>query len=1315
VITGSATTCMGNVTVLTDTSLGGVWSSSNISVATIGTTFGDHGSVIPVSPGTATITYTLGASYVTATVMIAAAPTAIVTPASVCVGDSVTATESMAGGYWSTFSSTISVNSASGAVTGVSAGTALVTYALPGLICAMVAPVNVVATPAAITGVTSLCASATTTLSDASAGGTWASSSTAVANVVTSLGLVSGVSAGTAVITYIVGTACFATTVVTVGASPTSITGASSMCVGTSATLSDGTGGGTWSSSDAVVATIGLSTGVVTGAVAGTTVITYSLGTGCKVTMVEDVVTSPAALTGPSSVCAGLSITLSDIATGGAWGSSNTAIATVGTGGVVTGVSAGTTIISYVLGTSCLTSTVITVGPYLSTYTVTGGGAYCPGGPGVSVGLSASQSFTTYQLYVSGVAVGFGIGGTGAAINFGLQTTPGTYTITGTAIGGCTGYMSGSVTVSISSGPGTITGYSPVCIGSATTCADTASGGVWSSSNTAVATIGSISGVVSGISAGTSIISYTVGGGCSSTAVISVYPSPAGISGPSGLCIGSTIALSDAIVGGTWVSATPTIATVGISTGIVSGLAAGAVNISYTIGSCYAVHTVTVVPTPAAITGPSSVCGSSTITLSDAVGGGAWSVAPAFIATIVSGTGILTGISSGTATISYVLGTGCLATKVITVGPAVTIYAVTGGGPYCAGGTGVDVGVASSTSGVTYQLYNGGVAVGSAIAGTGGAISFGLQTVAGAYTVEAAGIGGCTATMSGSVSVTIDPLPLVYMVTGGGTYCAGGTGELAGLSASDPGINYQLWNGGATVGAPIAGAGSSLSFGLLTGAGDYTVVATNATTGCTSAMTDSAVIAITPSVTPSVSISAAPGDTVCSGTPVIYSATPVNGGAAPVYEWFFDGMAAGSGTSWTYTPVSGDVVSVIMTSDATCAMPSTATASVTMTVLSGSVAASASTAACGGGVTLTASGATTYSWSPSTGLSCATCASTTATVSGTINYVVTGNPGGACSSTASVTVNGNRIYGSVSFSSLTPDTLDMKVWLIQFNPSDSVIQAQDSTITCLSGGMPYYEFDGEPGGNYFVKGMLLYGNPAGASGYVPTYGASSPYWYDASNIAHTSGSDNMNIDMVYGTVPSGPGFIGGTILSGAGRGTSVMPAVGMLVYLKDAATDHILTHAVTDGSGAYSFANIANGSYIIYPENFSDYTTPAIATVSTPDETVTNINFMQHTTSRTITPLTTNLVKTVASSELISVYPNPTTGALNIQWSNQLPGNAEVIVTDIVGREVNKSILNINTASGQAQINLAGLENGIYLLTIKSDHISYNAKLQVQQ
>jgi hypothetical protein len=134
-------------------------------------------------------------------------------------------------------------------------------------------------------------------------------------------------------------------------------------------------------------------------------------------------------------------------------------------------------------------------------------------------------------------------------------------------------------------------------------------------------------------------------------------------------------------------------------------------------------------------------------------------------------------------------------------------FSVTGGGAYCSGGSGVVVGISGSQSGVNYQLVlNGSTNVGSPVAGTGSAISFGNQTAAGTYTVVATNVvTSCTTNMTGSATVSIAqpasaggpqtippggttaPLGGNTPVSGTGTWTvqSGGTGTFSSLHAGN--------------------------------------------------------------------------------------------------------------------------------------------------------------------------------------------------------------------------------------------------------------------------------------------------------------------------------------------------------------------------------------------------------------------------------------------------------------------------------------------------------------------------------------------------
>jgi len=209
-----------------------------------------------------------------------------------------------------------------------------------------------------ISGIANICVSGTTTLTASVPMGAWTSGSTAVATVGLMTGVVTGVSAGTAEITY--QTSLSSTTrIVTVNPAVPAITGATNVCAGATTTLGNTTTGGTWSSSATGSATVDGS-GVVSGITAGTTTISYTAG-GCSATTVVTVNELPAAITGGTSVCIGNTTIMSNITAGGTWGSSSSGIASIDAGGLVTGVTAGTTIITYTLSTGCYTTANISV------------------------------------------------------------------------------------------------------------------------------------------------------------------------------------------------------------------------------------------------------------------------------------------------------------------------------------------------------------------------------------------------------------------------------------------------------------------------------------------------------------------------------------------------------------------------------------------------------------------------------------------------------------------------------------------------------------------------------------------------------------------------------------------------------------------------------------------------------------------------------------------------------------------------------------------------------------------------------------------
>src|SRR5204863_5579957 len=111
----------------------------------------------------------------------------------------------------------------------------------------------------------------------------------------------------------------------------------------------------------------------------------------------------------------------------------------------------------------------------------------------------------------------------------------GTSVITYTNNNGC----SKTATVTVNALP-TITGTLTVCAGSTTQLSGSgtpAASSPWTSASTAVATVSS-TGLISAVSAGSSVITYTDNNGCSKTATVTVNALPT-ITGTLTVCAGS--------------------------------------------------------------------------------------------------------------------------------------------------------------------------------------------------------------------------------------------------------------------------------------------------------------------------------------------------------------------------------------------------------------------------------------------------------------------------------------------------------------------------------------------------------------------------------------------------------------------------------------------------------------------------------------------------------------------------------------------------------------------------------------------------------
>ncbi len=168
----------------------------------------------------------------------------------------------------------------------------------------------------------------------------------------------------------------------------------------------------------------------------------------------------------------------------------------------------------------------------------------CPGQTSLALGGSVSGGATTGVWNISAAPGGSTATLTNAtnaaAATFSSGAVAGTYTVrlVADAVAGCAAPAAVTKNIAVVAFPvvAAITGPQVTCVGGTTPFANTTAGGTWASDNVAVATVNS-SGLVTGVSAGTANITYTVTtSGCPTTVsrAVTIVTTPQGTEGQPG-------------------------------------------------------------------------------------------------------------------------------------------------------------------------------------------------------------------------------------------------------------------------------------------------------------------------------------------------------------------------------------------------------------------------------------------------------------------------------------------------------------------------------------------------------------------------------------------------------------------------------------------------------------------------------------------------------------------------------------------------------------------------------------------------------------
>lgn len=327
---------------------------------------------------------------------------------------------------------------------------------------------------------------------------------------------------------------------------------------------------------------------------------------------------------------------------------------------------------------------------------------------------------------------------------------------------------------------------------------------------------------------------------------------------------------------------------------------------------CTSTTTIVVNPTPTINAPLSTICIGGTTTLTGSGTAHAstpWASSNTSVAT-VSSSGVVTAVSAGTTTITYMNSGGCTATQSITV-VSLPTAAISGSTTICSGQNASITFTGTPNATVTYQ--DGGPNQTIVLDAAGNGTLPVSPTATTTYTLVSVQVnppGGCSSTLNGSATVTVNAPPTATAITPI-TVCSNATVNVPAFTSTPAGATFSWTNNNTTIGLAGSGSGNISSFtGLNPGSGSNagTISITPTLNGCTGSTATFTITVDSPPLA-----NAGNDVTMCVNAPgtyqigqapvagVTYSWSPATGlNNAAIANPTFDGSVAGV-TNYTLT------------------------------------------------------------------------------------------------------------------------------------------------------------------------------------------------------------------------------------------------------------------------------------------------------------------------------------------------------------------------------------------------------------------------------
>lgn len=654
---------------------------------------------------------------------------------------------------------------------------------------------------------------------------------------------------------------------------------------------------------------------------------------------------------------------------------------------------------------------------------------------------------------------------------------------------------------------------------------------------------------------------------------------------------------------------------------------------------------VTVVANPTVSVNSGSICAGKSFTMSPS---GATSY------TFQGGSAVVTPTATSSYTVIGSNASGCVsqtfATSNVSVvaNPTISVNS----GTMCLGGS-----FTMTPSGASTYTFQGGSAVVSPTATT-------------SYSVVGTSAAGCISNTVTS-GVTVYNLPVVNAITSLSLICSGQNVNITAIGA----LTYT-WNTGATT--QVIAVSPTVTT-------TYTVTGTDGN-GCKKSATET----VTVNPLPSVSAVSAP-TAICVGQ----SGTLTASGAS-TYSWSTGAMAP----AILVTPTVTTTYTVYGTDSYGCSNSNTLTTVVNP--LPVVIASPSSSVIClNNSVNLTASGASTYSWSTGSSSS-----SILVTPSVTTTYTVYGTNSNGCvnAATSSITVNGLPVVNAFSSpgtvcagSTVSLSAVGATSYTWSTGPATQTTTANPTVQTT-------YTVTGTAANgctNTAVSTVSVYALPSlnvaqtpgpvcpGQTATLTASGATSYTWNTSATTAAIAVSQSVSTNYTV-TGMDANACVNSTVSTFTVNTPPVLAPTSSnsLICVGQTAT------LTATGALTYTWSTSANTAAIVE--------SPTLTTTYTVSGTDANGCTNTDTITQYVSPCT-GIVGLNSTEEIINVYPNPSNGMFTLMLTRE----SKLIVTDVMGKLIYKA----NLTEGKHNLDLTENANGVYFVRVEYNNASRSIKL----